>query len=239
MVWVVGSGAAVAAEAPGPAELGGEPLGAPRRATTCDAASLWEQLRRDLPPSGYAEVRAAAAYRIQEGEQLAKAPPHERGVWRRCEASILALLDAVWKLEQPAPQRNDLRARALDQLDVVRVHTGTSGPPRSGPAWAERRRRLRVVVGVTAGFTVAGVLLMSLPWIGWNHCANPDPSFGCGDNALPYVVTTSVGAVMVVGAAIPLTVAAVRLRRHERERPVGWALRRGGHVRLTLHGLRF
>lgn len=77
------------------------------------------------------------------------------------------------------------------------------------PQWLERRRRLRINFGVSAGVLGAGAATLVLGAV-----------FGCDGAVLDCIpIAAIVGGVAVVAAAIPTLVYAVRLTVHNERRP--------------------
>lgn len=112
-------------------------------------------------------------------------------------------------------------ARAGQQPEGPEAPAAVSVPGDGGDGalqqWTAQRRKLRIQLGVSAGFTGAFLLSGILPLAIPIRCPD-DPEIDCE----PYGRWIAAG-VMFIGAviaAIPTAVYGVRLRRHNERRPV-------------------
>ncbi len=91
--------------------------------------------------------------------------------------------------------------------------------PAPSPEWRARERRLQIQLGVSAGVMGVGLVMIAGGLIAdFTPCKNPDPTFGCGEFPIGFLVFAPVGAVITLAAAIPTGIYGARLSKHRRGR---------------------
>ncbi|MFZ6183836.1 hypothetical protein [Nannocystis pusilla] len=134
-------------------------------------------------------------------------------------------------LETPAAPMAEASADAAQQPEGPEAPAVAPMPEASADAalrqWTQQRRKLRIQLGVSAGFTAAfllsGTLALAIPV----SCPD-DPLVDCEPYGRWIAAAVMFPAALV--AAIPTAVYGVRLRRHNERRPVA-------HVQLAPGGL--